>query len=519
MLLVWVAYWNSLSGGFHFDDQAIFLDSYILSPGFGWKILRLMQTRPLTFLTFHWNFLAGGVEPLGFHVVNVLLHAMNTILVMLIGRRLLRSSLSLLAGALFALHPLQTQAVNYVFERATLLAAFFALLSLLCFMQERYAYAVAAFALSLLAKEETIALPAFMLLYDVVYRRNRIRWAFYATMLAVAGLAAIRLFAVLRMTPGAKLGMGKGISVIPYALTQCRVVWLYFRLFLIPYGLNLDHDIKLSEGPFLPLTTLPALVLLVLLIGGLAWLAWRQNKPALWALGFFILIAPSSSVIPVIDLMFEHRTYFPLACLTIAAACLLDRWHWHLRAHLVVVLLAALLAATVARNQVWLNDQSLWADVVKRSPGKARGYFQLGQAYASRDLARARGLYEQGLAIEPENSIGQINLGLILMSQNDLEGALAWFRRALLSGGSNPTVWNNMGAAELRRGRLVEGAQAFRRALELDPCRYDARVNLMRALWGMGEAENAISIGVAPANCHLLPALAEKLEAERHSLR
>lgn len=254
VLLVWVAYWNSLGGGFHFDDQAIFLDSYIVSPGFGWKILRLMQTRPLTFLSFHWNFLAGGVEPQGFHAVNVLLHAANTILIVLIARRLLRPSLALLAGALFALHPLQTQAVNYVFERATLLAAFFALLSLLCFVQERYAYAVAAFGLSLLAKEETIALPAFMLLYDIVYRRHRIRWAFYAAMLALAGLAMIRLFAVLRMVPDAKLGFGKGISVIPYALTQCRVVWLYIRLFLFPYGLNLDHDIKPSEGPFFRLS-------------------------------------------------------------------------------------------------------------------------------------------------------------------------------------------------------------------------------------------------------------------------
>src|SRR5207244_12552576 len=115
---------------------------------------------------------------------------------------------------------------------------------------------------------------------------------------------------------------------------------------------------------------------------------------------FFILIAPSSSVIPVVDSMFEHRTYFPLACLTIAAASLLDRWLWQRRAHVqvvvLVILLSALLAGTVARNRVWNDDQSLWADVVEKSPGKARGFFQLGQAYASRDPARARGLYEQG---------------------------------------------------------------------------------------------------------------------------
>src|SRR5690242_5939113 len=82
-LLVFLAYWNALDGGFHFDDQAIFLDAHIMGPGFGWDILRPMQTRPLTFLTFHWNYLADGNAPRGFHLVNVLLHAANAVLVLL----------------------------------------------------------------------------------------------------------------------------------------------------------------------------------------------------------------------------------------------------------------------------------------------------------------------------------------------------------------------------------------------------------------------------------------------------
>ena len=98
------------------------LDPYVVSPGFGWGILRLMQTRPLTYITFHWNYLASGAMPWGFHLVNLLLHAGNAVLVLLIGRRMLRESLAWLAAALFAIHPLQTQAVNYIFERATLLA-------------------------------------------------------------------------------------------------------------------------------------------------------------------------------------------------------------------------------------------------------------------------------------------------------------------------------------------------------------------------------------------------------------
>src|SRR6266478_7438822 len=247
VVLVFVAYWNSLGGGFHFDDQGIFLDPGIMSSGFGWRILRLMQTRPLTFLSFHWNYLAGGRAPQGFHLVNVLIHAGNTVLVMLIARRRFNASLTLLAAALFAIHPLQSQAVNYVFERATLLAAFFALLSLLFFLHERYRWVVAAYGLSLLAKEETIALPAFLLLYDVVRRRQRAGWGYYAVMLGLAALVTARLSYVLHTFPEARLGFGtRGVPAISYALTQCRVIWIYLRLFVLPIGLNLEHDVDLS---------------------------------------------------------------------------------------------------------------------------------------------------------------------------------------------------------------------------------------------------------------------------------
>jgi tetratricopeptide (TPR) repeat protein len=520
LLLVAAAFWNSLDGGFHFDDQGIFLDSHIVSPGFGWKILRPIQTRPLTFLTFHWNWLAGGAAPLGFHLVSVLLHAANSALVLLVARRAWNGSPALLAAALFAIHPLQTQAVNYVFQRATLLAAFFALLSLLLFLQERYSWSAAAFGLSLLAKEETIALPAFLLLIDFVRRRRGIPWRYYTVMLGLAALAAARLFYALHATSEAGLGFGtQGIPVISYALTQCRVVWIYLRLFVFPIGLNLDHDVTLSQGLLSPPATLPAVLLLAVFIGALAWLAWRESAPALWILGFFVLLAPGSSVIPAADLMFEHRTYLPLACLTIAAASLPARMHVRLRTPVLAVLLAALFGGTVMRNRVWHSEQSLWADVVKKSPRKARGYFHLGQAYASRDPGRARELYERGLEIEPRHPAGHTNLGLLLLWGGNPQAALVHFRQALALGGEKPLIWNNVGAAQVRLGEIEEGLRSFRRALESDPCRFDARLNLVRALSYLGDRETALLAGQVPEHCHLLPEQAQKLEDERRSLQ
>ena len=520
VLLVLLSFRNSLEGSFHFDDQGMLLDPYVISHGFGWQILRLMQTRPLTFLTFHWNYLANGATPWGFHFVNLWLHAGNAVVVLLIGRQKLPASLAWLAGALFAIHPLQTQAVNYIFERATLLATFFAFLSLLLFLKEHYTWAVAAFGLSLLAKEETIALPAFLLLYDLAIRRRPIAWRCYLFMSGLAALAAARLFYVLHQIPEAQLGFGtKGISALSYALTQCRVVWIYLRLFLLPVGLSLEHDIGLSHSLWSPPETLFAVLLLALLVGALACLARRGNAPAIWMFGFLILLSPSSSVIPVVDLMFEHRTYFPLVCLTIAAASMLARLRQPLLWPAVVLLLAALLAGTIARNRVWHDERSLWADVVEKSPHKARGYFHLGQAYASSDPVRARQLYERGLQIEPQNADGHTNLGLVLLSQGDPDHALQYLRQALLFGGDQPLVWNNVGAAELQRGQIAEGIRAFRRALESDPCRFDARWNLIHTLSSLGDRQNALLAGRFPADCHFLPEQARRLEDELRTLQ
>jgi protein O-mannosyl-transferase len=520
VVLMLGAYWNALDDGFHFDDKGIFLDPYIVSPGFGWKLLRLLQTRPLTFLTFHWNYLFSGHDAWGFHLINLLVHLGNSILVLLVARRTLAPGLAWFAGAVFAIHPLQTQAVNYVFERATLLATFFALLSLLFFIRERYLGAVVAFGLSLLSKEETIALPAFFLVYDLSTKRRPALWRCYVPMLSLAALAAARLFYALHNIPEAELAFNtRGISTISYALTQSRVVWIYVRLFLLPVGLSLDHDVRLSQGLWSPPETLPAVSALSLVVGALAWHAWRGKKFALWVLGFFVLLSPSSTVVPAADLLFEHRTYLPVACLAIAIALLLARLLPRRARPALPLLLVMLLAGTIHRNRVWKDDRSLWSDVIEKAPHKALGYFQLGQSYASENPILARQLYESGLQIEPDNADGHTNLGLILLSQGDPQNALGHLHKALALGGEKSLVWNNIGSAELRRGQVEHGIEAFRRALDNDPCRFDARWNLIHALSSIGEKEDALVAGHIPATCRFLPEQGQKLDDELRSLQ
>ncbi len=517
--LILVIYWNCLKGGFHFDDTGIFLDPHILARNFGWGLLRWSQTRPLTFLSFHWNYLAGGNDPWGFQLADILLHALNSILVMLIARRCMPPLYAFAAGALFGVHTIQTQAVAYVFERATLLAAVFAFASLLCYFKERRVASVVFFVLSLLAKEETVALPGFLLLYDLMARRP-IRWRYYAAMLAAGLIAAVRLFLVLREIPNAGLAFGTGrISAFSYALTQPRVIWTYLRMVVFPSGLSLDHDIALSQGLFSPAITAVALLALVAAIGGLFWLALRQRRPAIWALGFFILLAPSSSFIPVVDLMFEHRTYFPMACLAIAAAGLLQLLSRRRAAVVAAIVLTALALGTLARVRVWRDEKVLWTDVIEKSPRKARGYFHLAQAYAPDDFETAKTFYQKGLLIDPRNPVGHTNLGVLLINANQPDLALSHLQEALELGGDAALIWNNIGAARLHRGEAEDAVTAFRQSLSANPCRFDARYNLVHTLAELGSAVEARSAAETPDRCEFAPEQSARLSEEVRLLR
>lgn len=494
VLLVLLVYWNSLDASFHFDDYFALTHPYVIGPGFGLNYRDLPPNRQFTYLTFHWNYLVGGTHPQSYHWVNLLLHAANAILVWLIARRHLAQFPAWLAAALFAVHPLQTEAVTFVYQRAIVLATFFALLSFFLFLQERYLWSVGAFVLSLLSKVETGALPVFFLLYDLFVRRRRPRFSYYALMLGLPSLGAARLLYLFN-NPQSTIGFKmEDLSLLTYVLTQARVVWMYLRLVLFPVGLNLDHDVALSQGVLSPPSTLLALLALAFLVGIVVWLAWRGTQPAFWVLGFFVLLAPSSSVIPLRDVMVEHRMYFPLISLFVAAAWLLARLPVSqlVRGLVVAFLVVALSAATIARNQVWQDGVSLWSDVVQKSPQKKRGYINLGKAHAAQ--------------------------GYQLLTQDKPEEAVHHFEQASALLGESADLSNNTGAAYLRLRKVVPAEESFRHALELDPCYFKARKNLALMLRAIKRTEEALRVSEAPPGCHFQPEQNRELGDIRRSL-
>jgi tetratricopeptide (TPR) repeat protein len=408
------------------------------------------------------NYQTGGQDALGYHMLNLLLHLGAVLLAYECLRRLLPERAALVAAALFAVHPLQAEAVDYVWGRSIVLAALLCFAALLCWITDRPWTAVACFAAALLAKEECAALPLVLALLPEKPRgRPPI-----AVMLGLAVAAGARVIYATAVTPGAPAGLHAGISPWNYLLAQGPVILRYLRLLIVPYGFTVDADIHV-----------PPAWLGILAWGAIAALAaflWRYRSHAWapWLLAALILLIPSSSVFPAADLSADRRIYLPMLGFAAAAGWLLTRVR---TAALAAVVVVALTGVSIGRTQVWMTEERLWREAVRRAPDKVRPKIQLSRAVPAAEalelLARARDLAPYDPAVAAET-------GKILLSEGQPAGALEEFGRALALDPLDARNFNNRGVALDALGQIDAARQDFERALRMDPGLTEARQNL-----------------------------------------
>ena len=493
LALTAAAYASTLGSSFHFDDFAIFADRFVTAPDGWWQAFSVSQTRPLTYFTFWLNFHAGGTAPWGYHTVNLALHLGAVAAAWTVFRRMLRPPEAWFATAFFALHPLQTEAVSYVFARATVLATLLCLLAWRDWLADRRWRAVAWFAAALLAKEECVAFPLFLFVTDWLRDRWQRRSAApLGAMLAASVTAGVRLLLVASKTAGS------GVGVHPagkYLLTQPKVIWEYIQLFVLPIGQNFDHDVKLwSRSDWAGTAALVALVALV----GLA--LWKRSQ-AVWWLGALVLLAPTSSFIPLADLMFEHRLYLPMISLAAGVA----EWVTRLKRPAVAAFVIALAALSFARARVWTDDITLWSDAAAKSPGKVRPKLQLARALAQSDPAHAEALLLDALRLERDNPAAHTQLGSLWLDQRQPDRALPEFEAALRLEPRSASALSNRGTALYMLGRLDEAAGEFQRALDRDPCHFNARHNLLLLYRSQGKQDSYQHFAEPPPACGFTP--------------
>jgi tetratricopeptide (TPR) repeat protein len=513
------AYLPAIDGDFLLDDLDVLRDPLVVDPlasASAW----LRSPRPVVAATFALNHAAVGLDTRGWHLTNVAVHLCAVVLAWLVARAALaRSGLArpelpaLAAAALFALHPLQTESVAYLTQRAEALASGLALLALWLLLvrdgragslgrSALLAGAAAAQALGLLAKPIAATVPAAWLLAaallppageeaDPAWRRAARRLPAAAPLLALSAAAAWAGLAGSRGAIHAGFAV-PDLSPAAYLATELRAVPVYLRLALWPAGQCADWSFPPSGGFGEPAVAAGAALLLALSAGALG--LWRRTRgrggdgpaaarTAAFGLLFFLLaLSPSSSVIPLLDPLAEHRVYLGLLGLALAAAAggaaavraLAPRRALVLGAAAALAAVAALGAATAARAAVWQDALSLWSDAAARAPAKARVHLNLGQAYFDRARqADALAEFRRARELRGDHTVsGDVlltNLVTALLALGRVDEARAELGAALGAFPDEPTALALLAQVEYVSSRDRESEAAALRALRTDP--------------------------------------------------
>jgi Flp pilus assembly protein TadD len=577
------AYVPALDAEFLFDDQSGIVENPRIAGIARWTqgfdLRQAVAGRPVTELTFALDVERARLDPRTFHETSLALHLIAGILVFLLGRALVRRAgfadgtwIALAASAAFVLHPIQCEAVAYASQRAEVLGSLLGVLSLMALLSADQARSVGAtalrgaaalllFALALGAKPVAAGIPIVFILVLAVFpdaggndghpatpwkKAWTRRFALAVPLVALVAIQGAEFFGAI----GGRDDVGFSIPDLGpwrYLLTQARVLPLYLRLLFWPAGLTIDHDIAPSEGFLDPATTLlGALLVLGLVAAAIAGLAWALRSgvrsgaapavrlAAFGFLWFLLLLAPTSSIVPLADVAVEHRLYLAswglfvgLAALSSLAADRLDpairRWALPCAG---VVLGVALTVALSLRAGVWSSALSIWTDAAEKSPGKARVFTNLGHSRHGRgDLEGALDAYKKSIVLgggtrvtplvahnmastylaqrrhaEARQILRQLErpepetlvlLTFVELEDGDLAAASRWASTAVMLAPGYPRSHEAAGRVSQARGDIVGAREAYRRSVRIFPSDPNTLLSLARLEAQTGDLEAA----------------------------
>jgi tetratricopeptide (TPR) repeat protein len=408
---VLAAYANALGASFQFDDFNVIVDNPAVHGLDAW-LGSMPGIRPLLKLSYTLNWLADGAA--GFHVVNVLVHAGNALLVLAIGRTLVRDNafLPLVAALLFALHPAQTEAVTYVSGRSVSLMAAFYLGAVLGWLRGQTLLSALLFVLALAVKETAWTLPFALLLLAPLtgtpWRAALRRLAPHWTVLAAFALAVL-------VIPGYRRLLYSSLGTRPLVdnlLAQIDGVGYLLASPLLRLRVNIDPDLAVPAA-FTPALAAKGMLLLALVALGFVLLR-RAPWVGVAILWFFLHLAPTNSVLPRVDVANDRQLYLALLGPAALFAAVLSRLPARPAAALGALLALTLGVFTVARNRDYRDEIALWTATVAASPAKARPWNNLGYALAQAgDIEAARHAYRRALALDPTHLRARFNLRML----------------------------------------------------------------------------------------------------------
>jgi tetratricopeptide (TPR) repeat protein len=528
-----LAYANSFAGEFMLDDSRSISDNvaaiHSLWPPQKIFSSPLFVTRPVVGYSLALSYALSGLQVWGYHLINLAIHLAAGLVLWailietfpLVKGGAERAGMAVLVALLWTVHPLQTQAVTYIIQRTEALMGLFYLLTILFAARAAtrgrlWAWAaVGACALGMGSKQVMVTAPLVVLLYDRAFiagsfrRALRTRWGLYLGLASTWNI----LFITLHFAP-TTLGAGFSQSTIgpwAYARTQPEVILHYLRLCFWPYPQCLDDMWPVATKVW---QVLPAAMFLLV---GLVLTAWAlARRPVLGFLGacFFLFLSPSSSIVPIEDLAFEHRMYLalaPIIILVVLASQAGLNWlvektkgPWLLRTAkygIAPAIVLACLFTTMARNRDYHDQITMWSKVVKLRPWNFRAHNNLGLGLRAANLQQPAEIeFREAVRLHPNCWYALYNLGISLELRGAHEEAVACYERTLQNNksytpaqGKLTNALNNIGLARRQAGRLDESAGLFRRAIGHDAGFWQAHYNLGLVLSQKGNYDPAIA--------------------------
>lgn len=481
-------------------------------------------TNYLGSLTLALNYKFGGLNPAGYHLVNITLHGLNGFLIWLIVKELFKSEkltatnlnetingnvvyrefTAAIAAMFFLVHPIQNAAISYSSQRFTVLCTFFYFLALLFYFYSKNSpsakqkyflplsviFTVAA----MLTKEIAFTLPVIIIVTDLLFYNNSKRnIARFLPFLAALLIIPVTLFSSANAGDVSLLNKLDSItretdliSRGDYFLTQLIAVAIYIKLVVLPFGFNADYDIALRTTFFTPSVILAALVILTVLAGGI--FIYRQHKKtnnghlllAFYGLVFFFTtLSVQSSIIPVNDLTFEHRVYLPLFGLALTISFLIlfavekfnkskfpDSEVFFTSFGLIICLLIIL---SFYRAVLWSDPERIFSDTVKKSPNKSRVHLNLGLAQEHNgNIKSAVRSYRTSFKIDPSNYHGYNNLARVFAQNGEFEEAVKLLDKSLKIKADESSTYNTLGVIYANLGDFESAVKFFDIALNFD---------------------------------------------------
>ena len=517
-----IIYSNTFNSSFHFDDQVDIVKNSAIRDIGNVKIWwNDVPRRSVGMFTFVLNYHFHNLQVFGYHIVNIIIHIINALLVFwLINITLCspvmrdkninknRKILALLGGLIFISHPIQTQAVTYIVQRLASFATLFYILSLLFYAKARFCTkkdklkyplffgsAISAI-LGMFTKEIVFTLPFVIILYEFCFiTKEKIQIDFREKKFVLKILLSACFIFIIPITYLNRVGFSNlfqeqlpdqghlyTLNVSNYLFTQFRVIVTYIRLLFLPINQNLDYDYPVYNS-FFDFPVLASFLFLISLLFIAIYLFRKQPLISFGILYFFITLSVESSIIPIQNVIFEHRLYLPMFGFVVFFIALLYFIFWNrnqkifLSISIFIIICNSTL--TFTRNKVWENELTLWSDVVKKSPNKARPNNNLGFIYSEAgNYKKAKPLFEKALQTNPNYVKALNNRGGIFLIQKKYKKAIIDFSKSITQ---KPTTffeaYHNRGLCYFKLNQYKKAKSDFDKAIKIDPYYSNAYFN------------------------------------------